>query len=681
MDTDKIKDFLLHNFEKMILVLVILASGYLIYAGTGKPIFTASNDPDALEAEASQVRSDIDLDHSDNIIPERVPTFDIVAATEKSKSPIDVSPYKPPQIWGPPGPDGKRIQRQDPLLLPPTNLRLASVATVISIREDKRNPGYALADLEDADPVERVEKKKPRDRRSSRRGGMGRGGGMDMDMEGGMDEMMDEMMDMGDMMDGMDEEMDGSMSGGSGRTLDEKFDFGYHPTATEDGREPIPAIGQFIAGTAVVPHKELYEAYELALKENDQYDPRRDTPFYYDLQVQRADVTDKPVDQLAEEDWVQLPWDRNLYTQLGALRWSGFAPEIVPVDYRDEALTTWIPPVLLDDYRPFATHPLVPMLAQKELKALAGQDVEEEDPLEFDIEGAESLDLVAPGEVGGGMSSMGDDGGYGMMDMDMDMEGGMDGMMMGMGMAMMGRGVEVDPVDYKLIRFYDFAGFKSSPKPGRNYVYRIRYAVNDPNFPFLQTLQPKISSLAPEAEKRVQGLMAEAKKKNSRKTLFKRWSDWSQPSAPTSLPGLEQYFTGPVERGTVNVWSVQGKDVEYARDQPKAKMIASQFDPAIGTRVPMQLDVFEGMVLSKKMESVDVVDPITRRVKKLPDAEIVSSTTVVGISGGAKLKITDELTEPGMVLLWDQSGKLHLNDEVSDQESYRIYTFAEERGE
>ncbi|MGI9472494.1 MAG: hypothetical protein ACR2NZ_13215 [Rubripirellula sp.] len=675
MDTDKIKDFLLYNFEKMILVVVILAAGYLIYAGTAKPIFTADNDPDRLETQAKQVRSDIDIDHNENIIPERIPTFDILAATEVTKKPIDISPYKPPQIWGPQGPDGQRIQRQDPLLLPPSDLRLASVATVIAIREDKRNPGYALADLEDADPVEKVVKKVRRPRRP-RRNMMDE---MGMDMEEGMESEMDMDMMMGGMDMSMMEGMEGSMSAGSGRRLDSKFDFGYRPKATEDGREPIPSVGRFIAGTAVVPHKELYEAYELALRDNDQYDPRRDTPFYYDLEVQRADVTEKPVDQLVEADWVKLPWNRDLYTQLGALRWSGFAPEIVPGDYRDEALTTWIPPVLLDDYRPFATHPMIPMVPHKELKAQLGIDTIEDDPMEFSIDGAEGLDLVVPGERGGGLSG---GGGYEMdMDMGMDMEEGMDGMMMGMGMAMMGRSIEADPVDYKLIRFYDFAGFKSSPKKGHNYVYRIRYAVNDPNFPFLQTLQPKISSLAPEAEKRVQTLMAQAKKSNSRKNLFKRWSDWSQPSAPAALPDLEQYFVGPVKRGTVNTWSVGGKEVGYSREQPKAKMIASQFDPTTGARIPMTLDVFEGTVLSKKMETADVIDPITLSVKKLPEAEILSATTVVDIDGGVPLKITEELSEPGMMLLFDQDGRLHLNDEVGDQESYRIYSFADERGE
>ena len=99
------------------------------------------------------------------------------------------------------------------------------------------------------------------------------------------------------------------------------------------------------------------------------------------------------------------------------------------------------------------------------------------------------------------------------------MEGGM---MMGMGMAMMGRSaLEEDPVDYKLIRFYDFAGFKNSPQFGRKYVYRVRYAVNDPSF--AETLQPKVSSMAPDVATRVQELMASALKDGKR--TFRRWSD------------------------------------------------------------------------------------------------------------------------------------------------------------
>ncbi len=498
-----------------------------------------------------------------------------------------------------------------------------------------------------------------------------RRGGMDEMMEemmgGGMDEMMEDMMD-GGMGDEMMESMGG---GGAGRRFDSKFDFGVRPTATTDKRNPVPALGWFIAGTAVVAHKEIYEAYELALKDADQYDPRRDTPVYFNLDVQRADVTDKPVDQLAEEDWEGIFWNRENYTKLAALKWSGFAPEIVPDDYRDEALTMYIPPVLLDDYSTFALHPLIPMIPQKELKELLNPGVVEVEAPEFDLEGNDNLTLLAPGARGGMM------GGGMDMGMEMDMDMGMGGMMGGM---MFGRGIERDPVDYKLIRFYDFVGFPKSPKYGRKYVYRLRYSVNDPNFPFNQTLQPKSSSLAPEVAKRVMDLMADAVATNKR--TFQRWSEWSQPSEPASLPTLEQYFSGSVNPGTIYSGKVGGKDVEYTRDPPKAKIVASQFNPAYGARIPMLLDVTEGTVLSHKAEAADVVDPITLKVMKLPDAEIESKTTIVDLDGGGPLKIAEDgLTEPSMMLLFDQSGKLIVTDEVGDQEFFRIYSFADERGE
>ena len=83
----------------------------------------------------------------------------------------------------------------------------------------------------------------------------------------------------------------------------------------------------------------------------------------------------------------------------------------------------------------------------------------------------------------------------------------------------------------------------------------------------------------------------------------------------------------------------------------------------------------------EKAEHADVVDPITMEVKKLPEVDMVSTTTIVDIDGGVPLKIVDDLDEPGMVLLFDQDGTLHLNDEVSDLEMYRIYSYADERGE
>ena len=130
--------------------------------------------------------------------------------------------------------------------------------------------------------------------------------------------------------------------------------------------------------------------------------------------------------------------------------------------------------------------------------------------------------------------------------------------------------------------------------------------------------------MAPDVATRVQELMASALKDGKR--TFRRWSDWSTATEPSGLPSLEQYFAGPVERGSINTWKVAGKDVEYARDEPKAKILASQYDLKTGARIPMQIEATEGTVLSQKAETADVVDPITLAVKKMTDAELVSGT-------------------------------------------------------
>lgn len=678
MDADKIKQFLIYNFEKFILLLVVAASGFLIYQGVKLPNFLEEQQPDRLTQRATQAKSDIDENHNEQIIPERLPTFDILAKTRERDKPVDGSAYKFSKTWDG-GSARSVVRRQDPQLFPPIALIADSVVTTISVRNGKGDPeGYFLASLEDAEPVERVEKKERRPSRRDRRmaGGMG---GMDEEMMG-MDMMMggEDMMDMMGM-GGMGEDMMGST--GSSRSFNSKHDHGYRPlSGASEKFPPMPTVSWFVAGRAVVPHKELYEAYEMALRDAEGYNPIRDTPVYYNMEVQRADVTNKKVDALVEADWVNI-WDRLRYTKLAAQYWSGFAPEIVPNDYRHEAFSLWTPPVLIDDYRDFASHPLIPTMPWKELRALQNPVDDDDDALKTwsPDEGFGGEDdnvvLVAPGEAGGGFGS-GDE----MMDASMGMDMEMD-MGMGMGGMSFGRGqVEKDPVEYKLVRFYDLAGsFKNAAQAGRNYVYRVRYSVSDPNFPASRVLQPKTGNLAPEVIDRVQKLMATAGETNKRN--YERWSDWSAPSDPVMLSAPEQHFAGPVTPGTVNVWQVQGKNVPYTRDAPKAKMIASQFVQSVGTRVPMALDVTEGTVLSHKAESADVVDPITLKVKKLPDAEIVSATTIVDIDGGHKLKIVDELTEPGMMLLFDPLGGLKVTDDIGDQEMYRVYNYSEERGE
>ena len=662
MDSSKIQDFILNHFEKFLLLLIIGGAGYLVYSGMQLPNLLEKRDPDRLGQDANQVRSSIDEDHNEAIIPERIPTFDIVAETKKIYSPVPRDPYRIEQPWARDVEVGSVVRRQDPVLAPLADIRIMPVVTTIAVRSQSES--YFLKDLEGADAVERKAPKKRRPPRRSRRGmgmdGMGMDGmGMDeMGMDMGMDMEMEMGMDM-DMGMGME-----SMASGAGRTLDHQFDFGVRPTKTSDQRIPVPAVGWFVAGTALLPHKEIYHSYEFAFKDADGYDPRRrDTPIYFNFEVQRADVTEKGVDELKEEDWKKI-WDRLLYTKLAARYWSGFAPEIVHSEYVDSAITTWIPPVLLDDYRVFCTHPKIPKLSKEDLdkrKARANEPAKK--TLDFSLD-AEEDDAVLAG-VTGELSPTA----------NMNMSSMLGGMYLGMGE------IESDPVEYKLVRFYDFIGFPNSPEPRRTYVYRVRYSVNDPNFPGDPALQPKQKILSPEVNKRISSKMADAVKNQKRD--FQRWADWSAPTEPISLASREQVHVGPASENSTSMWNVADRKVPYQRDSPKVKIVASQFDPMIGTRLPMNIEVSEGSVLSHRAESADVIDPITLSIKKLPDAEIISSSTVIDIMGGAELKIDDGdgMTEPSTMLLFDESGKLSVHSEFDDQELYRIYSFADEKGE
>ncbi len=666
MDADKIKNFFIFHIEKMVVVVVIGLSGFLVYSGLGKPLILEKNQPEKLTEEAKQVRASIDDDHNQMVLENREPPFDILARTNRSTTAVDESPYKWPYIWEPKNIDGS-VRRQDPVFVAPRDLYVKGVIGTIAVRSNSGD--YSIKNLEAADAVEVVEKKvvkKKKKRRASMEdmyGEMEMGMGMDM----GMEDMYNQEM------------MGGSMAGPTtaGRTLDPKFDFGgLRPTATAKGQKPVPEVAWFIAGTAVMPHKEMFEAFEFALKDADGYLPTRDIPLYYNLELQRADVTDRGVDTLQDADWVNRG-NREIFTYLAKDYWAGVSKELVPGEYRDPALTSYIPPFLLDDYSTFTLHPLVPLTVKKETTG-AAEDLSNLPEAQAVIPGEERPEAVFALPGGGNpYQSMPE---YGMDPMLQQM---MQGMSMNYGMGMSNQ----KPVEYKLIRFYDFFNGrdKTTPRPGRKYVYRIRVGLIDPNFPVSPVMQPRSSTLSKEVYDRVADLLITADKQRGDRLkgrLFQRWTDWSQLSEAVSLPNPSEFFVGPVKAPAAKPIKIGNRDIPYSRDDATAKLVTSQFDLSLKARIPLVMDITDGTVLSAK-GTADLVDPITLEIKKLPDAEIKSQATVVDLEGGQPLEITAEenMTVPAMILLFDDSGELIVSDEVSDQEFYRVYSYAEEKGE
>ncbi len=712
MDSDKIKNFILHNFEKAIVLAVIGISGFLIYSGSQKPDITKQHDPEQLVTRASEVKRQVDDDHTEAVMAERRETFAINIAEKlaDTRNPIPADMYRAQATWDMSKTVTEKVRRQDPELFKPVGIQATGVIASMAYRST--DGAYSLASLEPADELEKVEQKPRRSRRSRRRnsesaemmmgpemggemGGMEMGEGMGEEMDMGMDMMMDEMGTM-----------DGATSSAVRKLAANKTN-GFKPAPTRslrNGEEepPVPGIGLFIAGTAAIPHKDLIESYRKALSYAPGYDPgRRDLPRYVAYQVQRADVTDKSVDELNEEDWVLR--DHNKKTiRNAALYWSGFAPEVVPADYWVNGVTMWIPPVLLDPYKDFAVNPLVPLKSQRELeqeRMLRQSDQPgdssplDPDRFEVDIAGGQRRSFGMGGGDGMMMDSMemgmGDEMGMGEMGMgemgmgEMGMgEMGMGGMVAGM----TGKPAEANPVDFKLLRFYDFAYLRGAPrdpdapKRNRKYVYRIRFAINDPNFPKEPMLQPRGKTLDAEAYERFISLTAEAKKKNERN--FLRWSDWSDVGEPVSLPPFDRSYVGPVKSEKAKRVKAGNRRILVENTSPTAEVVSSSFDVRLGAFVPARMTANEGTVLSKKVETADVVDPITLEVKKVTDKTIDSSATVIDIEGGVPLEIIEdeEMSEPGVFLMVDSQGKLIVKESTEQQREYRIRSFAEERG-
>lgn len=669
MDSQSIKAFFMKHIEKIILGAIGAFALFLIYQGTGYPMFKDTQlKPNELQEKAQSVKTSIDDPHNEQVLAmlpaEEPKTYQQRIAQLQRRIPFDEYPHVALEIR----PIDESIKRTDPLLLAPIDLRMTGVLAAMAV-QGRRQTSYPARDLEDAElPEEEEDQPTRRERRNSRRGPTADYMSMDDPSMMMADPMM--MMEEGAGMPGMP---------GGVRRLDPKYNLGIKavnaaPTMggaagpgggpDPDARKPllktVPESAFFIAGRAALPHKELVEAFKLTFEKTRDYKAVRDRPIYLGYDVQRADVTQKSVDELADADWVNVDgWDRmNLY----ALSWwDGYAPDVVPADYRDPKLTALIPPLLIYDFTHFATHPKIPMKTMVELAQ------EEMDPMDT----RQLPDIFDPNAKQVPLTRS---------------QPGMPGTRaeMGMGMGSSTMGAEKNPAEFKLVRFYDFyhPQFQNPPRPGHDYVYRIRVKLEDPNFPENPMLSPSLRSLSPEVFARVVPKIKEAE--TSKKRDFELTTPWSEPSEVVSLPRLTSMYAGPiVEAAQTKEVQIENRNIEYVRSTATAKAVATYWDWKYALAIPAPMEILPGTLLNATLDA-EVVDPLTLSIKTKPNSAAQTNSVVLDIAGGEalQLEVEDKLTRPGLVLVFDPvDGGLKVLEEIDDKFQYNMYTFTEEKAE
>ncbi len=427
----------------------------------------------------------------------------------------------------------------------------------------------------------------------------------------------------------------------------------------------VPKLSLFNAVTAIVPHQELDSNYRKALGSANGFDLNRDTPNYLHYEVQRVDVTDNPNREVQEADWKDAPdcmFDRQMKERA---TWAGLCAEYVPARYvHADVLTMPVPPILLSDYSSYATHPIL-AASTSEAQPASGESSGE-------------------GEEGPSRRTFSSPVNYGSADATSTPAPEPDAEVLPQA---------VEASEFKLIRFFDF-GVEGI---GRVYRYRVRLALEDPNYTRAESVSPATIDMRPEIVPRIQALVdadLAAKEKLAPGQVFKRNSklltSWSDPSPPI-VASLPIHLTSSGVTGLFSrIKAPGGREVVIEQLPAVSPVIYGEWKRDDAVLVTRRLIAERGSVLSgpptANEPGLDIVHPVTKIIKWLTGFRFSQPMTIADIRGGHPLeaerrptKDKDPLPSQGEVVGYDpRTGELVISREFESRDGFSMFSFVGE---
>ncbi len=631
------KDFLLMHGEKFAVAIVVALAGYFMFSGYNTKTIDPSKTTDDLVTMASSARNEVAQNHWEAIAPSRPKESNFRLQSELSRSETQAAPYRTDVFEG--GVRSRGGKRGDPELLAPVNLQTEAFMGAIAANSTQK----AMIDsLPAALPV--GEKRGRRTREE--------------DTTTAIERMMAE-----------------------------GYDFGYQPDksatqqtdttglALDNAKTIVPQYATFASVTAAVPHEKLVENYNAEFESAPDYNPNRDTPNYLGFEVQRVDVTTiTDLSTLTDADWQTLPDVAPEEYAKRVEKWPGTADETANETYVSEKLTMKIPPILISRYDRLVDNPKVPQINKRPQAASGG-----------------GYGGGANYGSGYGQSSEPNYGaGYGAGASYGAGYGGGAGSNYGGNAAVPEEDLSEQSKaetasEFKLLRFFDF-----NVQPGHIYVYRVRVVLEDPNYPRSKTLQPKTSTMKPETVQRVQDLQMADEKRLAADKKAKRTSrletKWSEPSPPVTIPSRSRLFASKVDKRMQQFKHASGADVNIIGSLA-SNVVYGEWDPKLATFVPSFSDrfgvgtVFGGDTGNESF--IDVIDPISKKVKEVQGYRYANTVTVTDISGGDRLVDSppkNDLASGGQIVAFDSaSGELIVSREFDDYTQFRLFSYADEK--
>ncbi len=658
------KGFLLAHGEKFVAGLVGLCVVMLLYKAMAVKSLDAKSQPEELTQLASAARTHIETNDAGAV---KLVSSDPNTIVENLVD-VELTPYSIGAPMNPPlFPEKKK--RSDPVLLTIQDVEVHPGFGPIAIIDD--NPAAALLLAPPRQPA--------RPQPGNARGRPPRGGGRDTR---------------------------GGRPGGDRAAAMQRGrrPGGRNPAGARGNRRPVPGMAGRMGGgrrpgmrgnnidlgatirpgsskaelrhwvnvVAKVPIAKQAEAFRRALAQADFFQMSEAIPKYFAYQVQKAEISGDG--ELKWEDVASVRADRILKMTED---WASQTREVVDRRYIDPQmlLTFPLPPVVGRGWDESATHSDIPLADDFGLadpNAGDKKDDEKDDTdanLFNDIAAGQQLGRGMRGGAGGramrpggrGMAGarrpvpgargrgMGGDRGRrpvpGMRGGDRGRMGRGDfgGRPMGRGRG--GAFGAASEVKHYLFRFFDF-----KVEPGKEYKYRVRLVLYDPN----DNIEPQFLENSV-IDRRVAV-------PTNRKPF--RFTDWSEPSPLAVVPFSGRVLAGPVKAASLSRFN----------DEPSLQALVKQLDKKRGFDAAYEIPIMRRGMIGNRTASVDVYDPNFAQITKVDDYHFLTGAVLLDMHGGRRLSSrNDQLTEPGEVLFLSPAGRLFVRNELDDLKEYQRY--------